>query len=111
MTVSHQVIASWLERAQRHHDDQVRAAAAQLQAARAAAQRQCGAEPGHVFVADAGSETQDRPPMHCVICGIARRHVTGATPNVPPREIDDEALPRDRDAQFRRHVAQCVRRW
>lgn len=111
MSATHQVITDHLARAQQRYQDEVAAAMARLRAAQRSAQRQCGAEPGHLFAAIGVTGSQGRPVLRCVHCEVLRSEVTGATPNQPPREIDHEELPRHRDPGFRRHVALCLRRW
>lgn len=95
MAASHTTITDFLERAQRRYQDEIAAAMARYRAAEQSAQRQCGAEPGHIFAAlaspaPAGSPNSGRPPLVCVVCRIPRWAVHKGLPNVPPeasREI------------------------
>lgn len=90
MPATHTNITSFLERAQRAYQDEVAAAMARYRAAEMSAQRQCGAEPGHIFAAlqspaPAGSPESGRPPLVCVVCRVPRWAVDKSLPNNPPQ--------------------------
>lgn len=95
MSATHQNIADWLERAQRRYQDEIASAMARYRAAEMAAQRQCGAEPGHIFASlqsppAAGHPDSGRPPLACVICRLPRWAVEKGAPNNPPRDSTRE---------------------
>ena len=92
MPATHLDLAHALERAERRYQDDVAAAMARLRAAQLSVQRQCGAEPGHIFAALCGSAdprpgATGRPPLKCVVCNVPCSAVSDSAPNQPPREI------------------------